>query len=174
MGNLIYKKIHKIMVELGAVGKTGKNEHQRYRFREIDEIYNKLNPLLREQGVVCFPTIAEGSLAKSYRQNSRGSAVEDCSVVVKYRYVAVEDGSEVEVSGVGSGSDVGDKALYKALAGADKYAIIQMFKLPTEDNLGVPSDPEHGEGNNYRSDNSIERHPKGHRREVTGSQPAFY
>ena len=70
-------------------------------------------------------TTSEGS----YKSGAKYTKV---SLVVKYTLYA-EDGSSVSTTVRGEGDDQGDKAGNKALAVAHKYALLQMFMIPTED-----------------------------------------
>jgi hypothetical protein len=56
---------------------------------------------------------------------------------VRYSFVA-EDGSSISTDAIGEGMESGDKASAKAMSIAQKYAILQMFLVPTEE----PKDPE--------------------------------
>lgn len=51
---------------------------------------------------------------------------------VTFHFVA-SDGSEVKISNVGEAMDSGDKGMNKAMSIALKYALMQMFLIPTED-----------------------------------------
>ena len=51
---------------------------------------------------------------------------------IKYTFYA-EDGSFVEAITIGEGMDTGDKATNKAMAIAFKYALFQVFCIPTEE-----------------------------------------
>lgn len=54
-----------------------------------------------------------------------------------FNLVSVVDGSESGGRFYGQGYDPGDKALYKAKAGALKYAIYQTFMIPVGDRMDV-------------------------------------
>jgi hypothetical protein len=58
---------------------------------------------------------------------------------MRYTFIDAEDGTQESFESMGEGLDTGDKAVYKALAGAFKYAITQGLCIPT----GEQDDPEH-------------------------------
>ena len=64
-------------------------------------------------------------------------------VVMSYSFVDVDTGEEITVKIAGEGLDSGDKAPYKAMTGALKYALLQSFLLATgddpEDERFIPS-----------------------------------
>ena len=51
---------------------------------------------------------------------------------IKYIFYA-EDGTSVEAITIGEGMDSGDKATNKSMAIAMKYALFQVFCIPTEE-----------------------------------------
>jgi hypothetical protein len=116
-----------IIGDIGAIEKTRTNTHQKYKFRGIDDALAALQPLLVKHNVVMAPSYSE--LTHSPLPEKGFVA----SVKLELRFVSTEDGSGVLVATYGTGTDFGDKALYKAMSGALKYAIFQTFCIPTEE-----------------------------------------
>ena len=54
-------------------------------------------------------------------------------VVMAYTFTDVDTGEEITTKVAGQGLDAGDKAPYKAMTGALKYALLQSFLLATGD-----------------------------------------
>jgi len=54
-------------------------------------------------------------------------------VVIAYTFSDVDSGEEIVAKVAGQGLDAGDKAPYKAMTGALKYALLQSFLLATGD-----------------------------------------
>jgi hypothetical protein len=52
---------------------------------------------------------------------------------MNYRFIDARSGEELTVRVAGEGADAGDKAPYKAMTGALKYALLQSFLLATGD-----------------------------------------
>ena len=125
-----------IMVGVGAVGKNDRNQQQNFNFRSIDAVYNELHKLFAKHGVVCFPHYVshqtETYVVKGYGDKPDKLRVHRV-VVIDYKFVSTVDGSERTIRAIGEGADFGDKSLSKSLAIADKYALLQAFKIPTED-----------------------------------------
>lgn len=126
----IFESITSIMGELGAVGKTSKNQSQGFMYRGIDAVMNALNPLLAKYKVFVVPEVLEHN--REERTNSSGKNVLYSIAKVKYTFYA-EDGSNVSSVVVGEGCDFGDKSMNKALAIALKYCFFQTFCIPTEE-----------------------------------------
>ncbi len=123
--------IHAAMVQatrdIGAVGKDGKNTFQKYKFRSVDAVMAAVQNVLGKNNIhmdinsLEHETVPTGS--KGYMS----------TVKVAYTFVHGEDHSAVRAVYYGQGADNGDKALYKAYAGALKYAMTQIFMIPTEE-----------------------------------------
>lgn len=133
---LIFKKIPLIMAEIGAIGKDRKNEKQHYSFRGVDDVYNSIHNSLTKHKVFTVPTIL--SAEHEERKAKSGGALIYRIYTIRYRFYAAEDGSYFDAIVIGEGMDSGDKAGNKAMSVAHKYAMLQVFCVPTED----PKDPE--------------------------------
>jgi len=131
---LIYKKIPLIMAEMGAVGKDQFNSFHKFKFRGIDDVYNALQKVMAKHGVFTVPEIV--SRHRSEVSTKSGKAH---MVVNQFRYhFYAEDGSSITADADGEAFDNGDKASNKAAAVAHKYALLQVFCIPTE----VSDDPD--------------------------------
>jgi hypothetical protein len=131
----IYQKISAVMSEIEAIGKDRKNQQQNYSFRGIDDVYNELHPLLAKHGIFSVPEVLEQSRAE--KPNKSGGLLLYSILKIRYTFFA-EDGSSIQATVVGEGMDSGDKASNKAMAVAHKYALMQLFAIPTEES----KDPE--------------------------------
>lgn len=126
----IFKAIQSISQEIAAVPKDKKNEMQRYNFRGIDDIYLAIHDLLAKYGVFSVPeVIAERS---EERKSKNDTALIYRILTIRYTFYAV-DGSSFSAVVVGEGMDSGDKASNKAMAVAHKYALLQIFSIPTSE-----------------------------------------
>ena len=130
----IYSLIPKVMKAIGSVAKTRKNEQQRYQFRGIEDFYQAAHPAMIEFGVFCAPTVLERDIYRFEKTNDQGRTTTwvHASLKVEHRFYA-EDGSFVSVTTWGEGLDNSDKASNKAMSGAMKYALIELFCVPTKD-----------------------------------------
>lgn len=118
------------MEEVPAIGKTKKNSQQGFMFRGIDDVMNAFQPLLAKYKVFIVPQVLEQN--REERQTSKGVTLLYSICKIKYTFYA-EDGTSVEAIVVGEGMDSGDKATNKAMAIAMKYALFQVFCIPTEE-----------------------------------------
>lgn len=126
----IFKLIPKVMQEIGAVGKDRKNEQQGYKFRGIEDFYNAAHPALVKHGVFCCPQVLD--CESQDRMTKNGSPAIRVTMKVSHKFYG-PDGSSVEVITCGEGIDSSDKATNKAMSAAMKYALIELFSVPTQD-----------------------------------------
>lgn len=126
----IYESINKVMSEIGAISKEQVNQVQKFKFRGIDDVMNALHPLLAKNKVFVVPNILE-QLREERATKSGGNLIYSVCKV-QYTFFA-EDGTSIQASVIGEGMDSGDKATNKAMAIAFKYALFQVFCIPTEE-----------------------------------------
>lgn len=126
----IYQSITKILEEVPAIGKGKTNSQQNFKYRGIDDVMNVFQPILAKHKVFIVPQVLEQK--REERTTSRGGNLIYSICKIKYTFYA-EDGSSVEAIVIGEGMDSGDKATNKAMATAMKYALFQVFCIPTEE-----------------------------------------
>lgn len=129
MGN-IFQSINEAMGDIEPIAKGRKNQSQGFQFRGIDDIMNELQPVLHKHGLFVVPEAME--VIREEKQTKSGGALLYSIVKMKYTFYAI-DGTNISAIVIGEGMDSGDKASNKAMAVAMKYALLQVFCIPTED-----------------------------------------
>lgn len=137
MDGQIYSLIGKAMDDIGAIGKDSYNKQQNFKYRGIDAVMNALNPVMRKYGLFLTPEVLNHQ--REERQTNSGGRLIYSILTVKYTMYA-PDGSSVSTVVIGEGMDSGDKASNKALSVAMKYAMFQMFCIPTEEMIDPDSE----------------------------------
>ena len=127
---LIYKKIIEVMQDINAISKGRKNDQQHFMFRGIDDVMNELHPTLAKCGVFVLPNVLEET--RTTGKTARGGDMFYTRLKIKFGFYA-EDGSHVDAVVIGEAMDTADKASNKALSIGLKYAMLQVFCIPTED-----------------------------------------
>lgn len=130
MAEQIYEAIPRIMADMDAVGKNNYNQQQKFKFRGIDDVMNAMNPVLVKHHVFTVPEVLEQT--REHRTTSSGAQLNYSLLKMRFSFFA-PDGSHVDAVTLGEGMDSGDKASNKAMAIAYKYALFQVFCIPTED-----------------------------------------
>lgn len=127
---LIFEKMINIMQQIGSIGKDTKNTMQGFMFRGIDDVYNSLHKIMGKEGVFTTSKILDRS--REERQSKSGGILTFTVLRIAYTFHA-SDGSSVTTESEGEAMDSGDKSTGKAMSIADKYALLQAFKIPTKE-----------------------------------------
>lgn len=125
----IFKLIPKIMGEIGAIAKSRRNPQQGYAFRGIDDLYNAVQSHFADNGVFVVPEVLDQ--VREERKTAKGNALIYTVLRVKHTFYA-SDGSHFSAITVGEAMDSGDKSANKSMSAAMKYALIEVFAIPTE------------------------------------------
>lgn len=129
MPSKIHEKMISVLKDVGAVGKEKFNSFHKFKFRGIDQIINRLHPILAGHGIFILPEVLD---SQRHRRPARdGCLVTHQILTVRFSFMA-DDGSSVSVTVMGESVDGGDKAVAKAMAAALKTALLQTFLIPTE------------------------------------------
>ena len=136
---MIYQLIGQAIGKIGAIGKDKKNPQQGFMYRGIDQVYNALNPVLAELGIFFVPEVLD--MRREERTTKSGTVLTYTILTMKYTAFA-PDGSCVCMTVVGEGMDSGDKGCNKAMSVAMKYAMFQLFCIPTEEMKNTDPDAE--------------------------------
>lgn len=132
----ISKKLIAVMKEVGYVQKAGHNDFQNYKYATEADAIKAIRPAMVNHGLCMIPSV------EAHWMDEFGNT----HVNVLYRLFD-EDGNYMTFRGVGCGNDknsrgVGDKGIYKALTGANKYALLKTFLMETGDDPEIPNEQE--------------------------------
>ena len=142
------QKLAEVRRRIGYVQKRGFNERNNYSYVTAADLAGSVGDILAELGVVIIPRLE--SITYEPNAGGRTEVARAAQVVMAYTFTDVDSGEEITTKVAGQGLDSGDKAPYKAMTGALKYALLQSFLLATGD------DPE-DERINHPSGNGSER-----------------
>ncbi len=126
----IYKRLAEINKKITAIGKNKKNQQQGFQYRGVDDVMNELHSLFAEHEVIILPELIAGS--REERQTKSGGALLTSLNDYKFTFATV-DGSTCFAIIRGEAMDSGDKSSNKSIAVALKYALTQMFLIPTDE-----------------------------------------
>lgn len=130
MEGKIYQNIIKAMNEVNSISKDKYNKIQNFKFRGIDDVMNTMHPILSKNNIFVAPEVE--SFEREERTSKNGGLIIYTVATIKLTFYA-EDGSNIIVKVVGEAMDSGDKGMNKAMSIAYKYALFQVFCIPTED-----------------------------------------
>jgi hypothetical protein len=135
MTSKITQALHAVMAKVGYVQKSGKNQFHGYKYAGEADLLEKLRPAMVEAGLLLLPS---GKTVTGPDEHG--------NVTVELAYTLAHKDGEVwpeKLVAFGCGNDrakngnVGDKGVYKAITGANKYLLFKLFQIETGD------DPEH-------------------------------
>jgi len=124
------QKLAEVRRRIGYIQKRGHNERFNYSYVTAADIAGSVGDILSELGVVVIPCLENITYESA---PGRGETTRMAQVVMAYTFSDVDSGEEIVAKVAGQGLDTGDKAPYKAMTGALKYALLQSFLLATGD-----------------------------------------
>jgi hypothetical protein len=124
-------KLVEVMAAVDHVAKNGNNASQNYKFAQAADVYAAVRGELAKRFVIPIPTVLSAEFHDKPTRN--GGSMTYCTAKVRYDFTDAETGEVMSAEMVGSGSDSGDKSVYKAMTGATKACLINTFLIPTGD-----------------------------------------
>ena len=117
----IAKKLVNVMIECGHIAKNGLNSYHQYKYATAEDVLLKVNSALTKNKIasVVIPEIA--------------SMVDVINLKGNTEHLVTVNVQIVDLFGIGSGQDAGDKAVMKAQTAAIKYAYMMSLCIATGD-----------------------------------------
>lgn len=127
-------KLIKILEAAGKVEKKGHNRAQNYKFVRETDLVDMIRPIMAKEQLFLNLDVVDHELVEMGKTSS-GSTNRLTILTVRGTWV---DGQTGEVwplpsTFVGYGADTGDKGVYKAMTGAEKYFLFKAFLVGTGD-----------------------------------------
>ena len=139
---VILRAVNAVMQEAGYVQKTGENTFHGYRYASEADVLERLRPAMVKHGLILIPSVQQVSSIDTHGNTT---------VSVHYTLAHVSGAIWPQpIIAAGCGNDrsksgtFGDKGLYKALTGANKYMLFKLFQIETG------NDPEESQGDRDR------------------------
>ena len=129
-GGKVYRAIHAVAADLAETGvpRTGFNGRDQYPYRTIDDLLERLAPVLARRRLCVLPRVLERTTGD--RRGRDGALLVNVGLRVAFDLVSVADGSKHTVEAFGEALDEGDKGTAKAMTAAYKSAMFQTFCIP--------------------------------------------
>ena len=127
----IAKKLVLIMGECSHVAKDGFNDYHKYKYASAAGVLETINAALVKHKVASVVTPA---ILNSYDvTNAKGNIEHQVTVGCNILLIDSESGESMDLYGIGTGQDAGDKAVMKAETAAIKYAYLLSMAISTGD-----------------------------------------
>jgi hypothetical protein len=127
----IAKKLVNVMIECGHIAKNGLNSYHQYKYATAEDVLLKVNSALTKNKIASVVIAEIASMVDVI--NLKGNTEHLVTVNVQIKLIDSESGECVDLFGIGSGQDAGDKAVMKAQTAAIKYAYMMSLCIATGD-----------------------------------------
>jgi hypothetical protein len=142
-------KLSEVMKEVKYIEKKGYNSFHKYKYATESDVAEKVRESLAERNVIMIPNMLSHEVREHV--NAKGKTEYIVTVNMEFRFMDGDSGQTITFNMFGEGQDAGDKAVYKAITGAQKYALMKAFMIPTGD------DPEADTGTDERNEGNTNR-----------------
>lgn len=142
-GSKILPALAKVMAKAEYVQKTGRNDFQNYSYATEADLLAVIRPAMLEEGLLLIPSL-----------HSYTNIDEHGNTTITMDYTLAHTSGEIwpeKIRGIGQGNDrarsgaVGDKGVYKALTGCNKYVLFKLFQIATGDDPEVGNEVDRAE-----------------------------
>jgi hypothetical protein len=130
----LVKKLCEVMAAVGYTQKTGWNEAQKYSYATEADIAEKMRTEFAKRNIFIFPSMVSHNRTRLERIKYDKPAVSYATdVVMRWTIVDGDSGEERSCDIPGCSESPGDKGVYVAMTGSEKYLLMKGFLLPTGD-----------------------------------------
>jgi hypothetical protein len=158
----LVQKLIQVYEEIDNIQKAGHNKNQNYDFVRAADLVRAVRKALLKVGVyaeVNLVTEKQYTIARAEKNGQASTPFNAADVRCTIVFHDGDTSDTLTASGLGSGFDGGDKAVYKAQTGSIKYALRNAFLLPDE------ADPE--------ADESVDEPPTSFQRQSQAIKAPF-
>ena len=158
----LVQKLIQVYEEIDHIQKAGHNKNQNYDFVRAADLVRAVRKALLKVGVyaeVNLVTEKQYTIARAEKNGQASTPFNAADVRCTIVFHDGDTSDTLTASGLGSGFDGGDKAVYKAQTGSIKYALRNAFLLPDE------ADPE--------ADESVDEPPTSFQRQSQAIKAPF-
>lgn len=121
-----------------VIGKSGENKFDKYSYAMLEDYIRETKDALAKHGF--FIITSTGEAQRLDNRTTRAGGTEHAVQVKLTVRLMHKSGEWIEVECLGEGQDRADKAIYKAITGARKYAIASLLGLATSDDPEADED----------------------------------
>ena len=134
---LIHQRMADILKDVSSIGKDQTNSQQGFKFRGIEDVMNALHEVFKKNEVFILTEVINHEYHEITTRS--GSTGYHHLTRVQFHFQPV-DGSRVTVTSLGEAMDYGDKGATKTLSISLKYALLNVFLIPTKETAEQDAD----------------------------------
>jgi len=131
---IIADALHEVMSRVAYVQKDATNSFHGYKYVSEAKLLDALRPIMVDVGLILIPSLETSSL-----DHATGNTDIIMSYTLMHKSGAVWP-EKIRVAGCGNDKNkngIGDKGVYKAMTGANKYCLFKLFQVATGDDPEV-------------------------------------
>jgi len=157
----LVRKLAEIVQEMDSVEKRGENKFQNYKYVKAADVAWAVRKALSERNIYLVSDMVH---IRNYEIPAKEGVMQAVDVTMEFSFFDGDDPKTTPLvfHAYGTGTDKGDKAVYKAMTGALKYGLRHAFLIPDE------SDPEADESTDR---NASQNETHGSQSQVTRPKP---
>ena len=125
------QKMLLIMKDVAHIPKNGFNSFHKYKYASDTDVTAAFSKAMQKHGVLMLSSILERS--SCIYKTRKGYDTFLVTVKLEVTFIDVDSGEKFTSIFYGDGSDSDDKGVYKAITGAQKYALMKTFLVSTGD-----------------------------------------
>lgn len=131
----LVQKLCEVMAKVKYIQKLGRNEAQSYRYATEADVADALRGELAERNIFIFPNMVKNERIKLERMNYKGELKTSYATDLEMDWTFVDgDSGETHTCRIpGCSESPGDKGVYVAMTGSEKYLLMKSFLIPTGD-----------------------------------------
>jgi len=140
------QKLCEVMAAVGYLQKTGQNTKQGYKYAREADVVAALRPELARRHIFIFPNVISVQRNKVERLDFDKALKFSWATDILVEWT-IEDGESGETRKCvipGCSESPGDKGVYVAMTGSEKYLLMKSFLLPTGDDPESDENEEKG------------------------------
>lgn len=126
--------------EMPNVGKSGNNTFDRYTYAKLEDYVKVIRPIFAKHGLSMLTSV--DAVERLPDRATQKGGTEKCVQVKVSLTIRHKSGQAITTHSFGEGQDRSDKAIYKAITGARKYALASALGLATSDDPESEPPPE--------------------------------
>jgi hypothetical protein len=128
----LVSKLAAVMAAVERVPKRGRNEFHRYDYATEADIVSVVRQELASRKVMLVPSVQNHERHDiTTKKNERGDPL--TVLHMTFTFYDGDSGESIVMPWLGVGQDGGDKGVYKAMTGGEKYFLMKTFLMPTGD-----------------------------------------
>lgn len=135
---IIADALHEVMARISYVQKDATNSFHGYKYVSEAKLLDALRPAMVDVGLMLIPSFESGSL-----DHATGNTDIIMSYTLMHKTGAIWP-QKIRVPGCGNDKNktgIGDKGMYKAMTGANKYLLFKLFQIATGDDPEMEGTP---------------------------------